>query len=175
MCSYLQAAVLSLHSLWDTVRYKNQTCLTKFFCLKNRKEWLCHWHQSKSAQRKVPPQQMVSGSVLPQNNGPHEGNKQMDNWYMGQNIFTVSQNGLGWKAPQRPSGFNHPAMCRVANHQKRLSRATSSLALNASTNGISTTSLGKLQCVTTLQVKKILLISNRNLPCLSLKPFSLVR
>jgi len=39
----------------------------------------------------------------------------------------------------------------MANHQTRLPRATSSLALNASRDGASTTSLGNLfQCVTTL-------------------------
>ena len=36
------------------------------------------------------------------------------------------------------------AMCRVANQQTRLPRATSSLALNASRDGASTTSLGNL-------------------------------
>ena len=42
-------------------------------------------------------------------------------------------------------------MCRVANHQIRLPRATSSLALNASRDGASTASLGNLfQSVTTL-------------------------
>ena len=47
--------------------------------------------------------------------------------------------------------FQPPAMCRVANQQTRLPRATSSLALNASRNGASTASLGNLfQCVTTL-------------------------
>jgi len=57
----------------------------------------------------------------------------------------------------------------------RLLRATSSLALNASRDGASTASLGNLfQCVTTLWVKNFLLISNLNLPCLSLKPFPLV-
>jgi len=35
-------------------------------------------------------------------------------------------------------------MCRVANHQTRLPRATSSLALNASRDGASTASLGNL-------------------------------
>ena len=66
-------------------------------------------------------------------------------------------------------------MCRIANHQTRLPRATSSLALNASRDGASTASLGNLfQCVTTLWVKNFLLISNLNLPCLSLKPFPLV-
>jgi len=35
-------------------------------------------------------------------------------------------------------------MCRVANHQTRLLRATSSLALNASRDGASTASLGSL-------------------------------
>jgi len=68
-----------------------------------------------------------------------------------------------------------PAMCRVANHQTRLPRATSSLALNASGDGASTTSLGNLfQCVTTICVKNFLLISNLNLPYLSLKLFPLV-
>ena len=66
-------------------------------------------------------------------------------------------------------------MCRVANHQTRLPRATSSLAFNAPRDGASTASLGNLfQCVTTLGVKSYLLISNLNLPCPSLKPFPLV-
>ena len=61
--------------------------------------------------------------------------------------------------------FQSPAMCRFANHQIRLPRATSSLALNASSNGASTTFLGNLfQCVTTLCVKNFLLISNLNFP-----------
>ena len=55
-----------------------------------------------------------------------------------------SQNGLGWKEPQRSSSFNPPAMCTVANYQTRLPRATSSLALNTSRGGASTTSLGNL-------------------------------
>jgi len=43
--------------------------------------------------------------------------------------------------------FHPPAMCRVANQQPRLPRATSSLALNASRDGASTASLGNLfQC-----------------------------
>ena len=66
-------------------------------------------------------------------------------------------------------------MCRVTNHQTKLPRATSSLALSASRDGASTTSLGNLfQCVTTLCVKNFLLISNLNLPYLSLRPFPLV-
>ena len=40
--------------------------------------------------------------------------------------------------------FQPPAMCRVANHQPRLPRATSSLALNACRDGASTASLGNL-------------------------------
>jgi len=45
--------------------------------------------------------------------------------------------------------FQPPAMCRVTNHQTRLPRATSSLALNASRHGESTASLDNLfQCVT---------------------------
>jgi len=51
-------------------------------------------------------------------------------------------------------GFQPPAMCRVANDQTRLPRATSSLALNASRDGASTASLGNLfHCVTTLWVE----------------------
>ena len=66
-------------------------------------------------------------------------------------------------------------MCRVANHQSRLPRATSSLALDAPSLDAFTTYLGNLfQCITTLWVKNFLLISNLNLPCLSLKPFPLV-
>jgi len=66
-------------------------------------------------------------------------------------------------------------MCRVTNHQTRLPRATSSLALNASTEGASTASFGNLfQCVTTLCVKNFLRISNLNIPCHSLKPCPLV-
>ena len=49
-------------------------------------------------------------------------------------------------------------------HWNRLPRATSSLTLNASRDGASTTSLGNLfQCITTLCVKNFLLISNLNL------------
>ena len=67
-----------------------------------------------------------------------------------------------------------PAICGVTNHQTRLPRATSSLALNAPGDGALTASLGNLlQCVTTLWVKNFLLISSLNLPCLSLKPFPL--
>ena len=49
------------------------------------------------------------------------------------------------------------------------------LALNASRDGAFTASLGNLfQCVATLWVKIFFLISNLNVPCLSLKPFLLV-
>ena len=40
--------------------------------------------------------------------------------------------------------FQPHAMCRVANQQPRLPRATSSLALNACRDGASTASLGNL-------------------------------
>jgi len=56
-------------------------------------------------------------------------------------------------------------MCRVTNHQTRLPRATSSLALNACMDGAATTSLGNLiECVTTLCVKNFLPTSNLKLP-----------
>ena len=71
--------------------------------------------------------------------------------------------------------FQPPAMCRVTNHQTRLSRATSSLALNASRDGASTASLSNLfRYVTTFHVENFLLISYLNLPCLRLKPLPLV-
>ena len=71
--------------------------------------------------------------------------------------------------------INPPAMCRITNHQTRLPRATSNLALNAYRDGAFTISLGNLfQCFTTLCVKNIFLISNLKLPWLSLKPFLLV-
>ena len=89
-------------------------------------------------------------------------------------IIIESQNGLGWKGPQNPC-CPTPAMGRAAPYQLRLLRAPFNLALNASRDGASTTSLGNLfQCFTTLCVKNFLLISNLNLPCLSLKPFPLV-
>jgi len=48
----------------------------------------------------------------------------------------------GLKRTTMLTQFQPPAMCRVANHQPRLPRATSSLALNASRDGASTASLG---------------------------------
>ena len=57
----------------------------------------------------------------------------------------------------------------------RLPRALSNLTLKASKDGKSTTSPSNLfQCLTTLTVKDLFLISNLNLPSLSLKPFPLV-
>ena len=54
-------------------------------------------------------------------------------------------------------------------------RDPSSLALNASRKGASTTSLGNLfQCLTTLTVNNFFLVSSPNLPFSSLKPFPLV-
>jgi len=65
--------------------------------------------------------------------------------------------------------FQPPAMCRVANQQPRLPRATSSLALNACRDGASTASLGNHplgatplgnQCVTTLWVRVVMHMGN---------------
>jgi len=60
-------------------------------------------------------------------------------------------------------------MCRVANQQTRLPRATSSLALNACRDGGTHSLLGQpVQCVTTLWVKNFFLISNqKGLSCVS--------
>ena len=58
--------------------------------------------------------------------------------------------------------------------QIRVLRALSSLTLNVSRDGASTTSLGNLfQGFTTLMVKNFLLISSLNLPSLRLNPYSL--
>jgi len=65
-------------------------------------------------------------------------------WIQSNHRIIEPQNGLGWKGQQCSSRFHPPAMCRVAKHQTRLLRATSSLSLNASRDGASTTSLGNL-------------------------------
>jgi len=55
-----------------------------------------------------------------------------------------------------------------------LPRALASLASKVSRDGASTTSLGNpFQCLITFTVKDFFLISNLNLPSLSLKPSSL--
>jgi len=68
----------------------------------------------------------------------------------------------------------NPAMGRDTFHQTRLLRAPSYLALNTAREGASTASLGNLcQCLTTLRVKNLFLVSNLNLPSFSLKPLNL--
>jgi len=67
-----------------------------------------------------------------------------------------------------------PAACRAANQQPRLPRATSSLAWNACRDGASTPPWATCSVHHHLWGKNFLLISNLNLPCLSLKPFPLV-
>jgi len=55
--------------------------------------------------------------------------------------------GPGMKRTTMLIQFQPPAMCRVANQQPRLPRATSSLALNACRDGASTATLSNLfQC-----------------------------
>ena len=66
-----------------------------------------------------------------------------------------------------------PAVGRDTFHQIRLLKAWSNLALNTSSEGASTASLGNL-CFTTLKVKNLFLISNLNLPSFSLKTLPLV-
>ncbi|KAK4807355.1 hypothetical protein QYF61_014886 [Mycteria americana] len=86
-----------------------------------------------------------------------------------------SENGLGWKGPLKLIQSNRPAMSRDSFNQSRLLRAPSSLALNVSRDGASTSSLGNPgQCLTTLSVKPFFLISSLNLPSFSLKPLPLV-
>jgi len=66
-------------------------------------------------------------------------------------------------------------MDRDTFHQTRLLRAPSNLALNTAREGAATASLGNLcQCLNTLTVKNFFLVSNLNLPSVSLKPLPLV-
>jgi len=61
------------------------------------------------------------------------------------------------------------SMGRAAPYQIRLPRAPSTLALNVSSDGTPTASLGKLcPCLTVLWVTNFLLMSNLNLPSFSL-------
>ena len=70
---------------------------------------------------------------------------------------------------------NSPAINRDTHRHIRLLRDPSSLALRVSRDWASTTSLGNLfQCLTSLTVNEIFLISNLNLPTFSLKTFPLV-
>ena len=95
--------------------------------------------------------------------------------------WKISQNHrMAWvEKDHNDHRVSTPRLCanhqRIANHQSRLPRATSSLALDAPSLDAFTTYLGNLfQCITTLWVKNFLLISNLNLLCPSLKPFPLV-
>ena len=83
-----------------------------------------------------------------------------------------SQDALGWKGPSRG---NPPAVSRNIFNQTRLLRAPSNLALNASRDGASPTSLGSpSQCLTTLVVNNSFLTSSVNLPFFSLDPSPLL-
>jgi len=57
----------------------------------------------------------------------------------------IDHRTIEWPGLKRPTVLiPFPAMCRVANQQPRLPRATSSLAFNACRDGASTASLGNL-------------------------------
>ena len=78
--------------------------------------------------------------------------------------ITELQNGLGWKEPLRSPSSDPPAIGRDTSLYSRVLKAPSSLALNASGEGASTTSPGNLlQCLTTLTVKNLFLIPSLNL------------
>jgi len=104
-------------------------------------------------------------------------------WWYGSRGWTSqnhrvieSYNPYIWKGPLRIMQSNSSAMKRNMHSEIRLSGARSSLTLKVSGSGLSTTSLGNpFQCLTTLTVKDFFLISNLNLPSISLKPFPLVR
>jgi len=61
----------------------------------------------------------------------------------------------GLKRASKITEFQSPAMCRVANHQIRLPRTTSSLAFNVSRDGASTTCLGNLELICALIIRCI--------------------
>jgi len=64
-------------------------------------------------------------------------------------------------------------MSRDLYNKIRLLKAPSNLTLNVSRDGASVTTLANLfQCFTTIIMKKFYLLSNVNLPSLSLKPSS---
>ena len=63
-----------------------------------------------------------------------------------------SQNSLGWKESLRSSSSIPPAIGRNTSHQTKLLKVPSSLALNASREGASTTSLDNLLMMTYLRI-----------------------
>ena len=86
-----------------------------------------------------------------------------------------SSNGFGWKQLFKTFQSDLPAMVRYIFQQMRLPKASSSLTLNTSGDGTSTSSLGNLfQCLTTLidQIQGI--NSSLNLPSFCLKLLRLV-
>ena len=86
-----------------------------------------------------------------------------------------AQKGLGWKGPLRPSSSNCLLQAGSPPTRPGCSTAPSSVALNASEEGASTASLGKLfQCLTALTGRNFFLISSLNLSSSSLKPFPFV-
>ena len=72
---------------------------------------------------------------------PHEFPFHSPHMEMSTHSSIISRNFIEWPGLKRTTmliQFQPPAMCRVANHQTRLPRATSSLALNACRDGAST-------------------------------------
>lgn len=89
--------------------------------------------------------------------------------------ITKPQSCLGWKGPLKMISFNPHGVDRDNFHYIRELKAASSLALNTSRDGPSTTSQGNLfQCLTNLIVKDLFLLSNLNFPPFSLKALPLV-
>ena len=80
-----------------------------------------------------------------------------------------------WRALLKVILSNSSAMIRDICSLIRLLRVLSSLTLNISKDGTSTTTLGNMfQCLITLIAKNFFLISSLNLPSFSLKPLPLV-
>lgn len=85
-------------------------------------------------------------------------------------MTTESKTGFCWKGPYRSSSCNHPDIGWDTFHQTRLLRTPTSLTLNLPKSGASTAYLGNLcQCLTTLRVKNLFLLSDPSLPSVQLK------
>lgn len=85
-----------------------------------------------------------------------------------------SHNNYGWKKTSKIISFSCPLTTNTA-HQTMFLNTTSTLSLNTSRDGDSTTSLDNVfQSLSTLPEKKFYLISNLNLLWYNLRPLPLV-
>ena len=113
---------------------------------------------------------------------PQKGSDTGQSWAMSDSGYACGREDLRkGKMQHKSRGEAHggavscPTMNRDTHSLIRLFSAPSSLDLNVSRDRVMTTSLDNLfWCLTALTVEDFFLISNLNLPPLSLKPFLLV-